>query len=279
MSCSSSPIFIPSHSSSPTGSAGNTPYIVTSSPPDSPTSNEMTLAHNQMVEHIAHLLNIEEEEVRHQFPTVHSLLPIDRSPPVPTSVLTPDTLMLAHISTTFNDVNDYKGIPLPATLSYPGTEFEQYNNPTFPNSPPILNPKPLPIPPPHFYDSISVTPPDTSVTNSTYTSPVIPAFIEEVASRSPSPVLSMAMILCQQTETNEIESKAMDMDAKGCTPSPNGSQPGVFPGPGWKDNFTTSGTCHFFVIPNCYIPGHIFLFLFCLPFSFPDHMTSPSLII
>jgi len=96
MSCSSSPIFIPSRLSSRANSAGNTPYIVTSPSSDSPTDNKMALPHEQMIKHIARLLNIEEEEVCRQFPTVRSLLPIDRSPPVPVSVLTPDTLMIAQ---------------------------------------------------------------------------------------------------------------------------------------------------------------------------------------
>jgi len=154
------------------------------------------------------------------------------------------------LSTQLNDVNDYKGIPLPAILSYPSTEFEQYNKPNFPNSPPIPSLEPLPVPPPHFHDSISVTPPITSATNSTYTLPIIPAFIEEVMSYSPSPVLPMAVVLYQQAETNTLEAKAMDADAKQRTPSPNGPQPGVWPGPGWKDNFDAIGTCHFFIIPN-----------------------------
>jgi len=250
MSCFSSPIFIPSYSSSPANSASNTPYVITSPPPDSPTSDEMALPHEQMIEHITHLLNIKEEEVHRQFPTVHSLLPIDRSPPTPTSILTPNTLMLAHTSTTFNDVNDYEGIILPPTLSYPRTEFENHVKPNYPNSPPISSPKPLPVPPPHFHDSMSITPSVTSATNSTYTLPIIPAFIEEVASHSPSPISPMAMVLYQQAETNEIESKAMDADAEGCTPSPNGPQPGILPSPGWRDNFMATGTCHFFVIPD-----------------------------
>jgi len=182
MSRSSSPIFIPSCSSSPANSAGNTPYVVTSPPPDSPTSDELTLPHEQMIEHIARLLNIEEEEVCCQFPTIRSLLPIDRSPPAPISVLTPDTFMMAHLSTTFNDVDDYKGIPASPPTAYSGTELTDYVNPTYPNSPPIPSPKPLPVPPPHFHDSVSITPPVTSATNSTYISPVIPAFIEEVPS-------------------------------------------------------------------------------------------------
>ena len=217
MSCSSSPIFIPSRLSSPANSAGNTPYVITSPPPDSPTNDKLTLPHKQMIEHIAHLLNIEEEEVCHQFPTVCSLLPIDRSPP---------------------------------TLSYPRTEFEQYNDPTFPNSPPIPSPKPLPVSPPHFHDSMSITPPVTSAANSSYNSLVETAFIESIPSCSPSPISPMAMVLYQQAKTQSIELKAMDTDAEGQTPSSNGPQPGVLPGPGWKDNFTKTGTCHFFVIPD-----------------------------
>jgi len=231
-------------------SAGNTPYIVTSPPPDSPTNDELALPHEQMIEHIARLLNIEEEEVRCQFPTVHSLLPIDRSPPAPTSVLTPDMLMMAHLSTTFNDVNDYEGIHASPNSGYPRTELTNYVDPSYPNSPPIPSPKPLPVPPPHFHDSMSIMPPSTSATNSTYTSPVIPAFIEDIPSHSPSPISPMAMVLYQQAETKTLEAKAMDTDAEGRTPSPTGPQPGVLPGPGWKDNFDAVGTCHFFVIPD-----------------------------
>jgi len=208
------------------------PYIVTSPPPDSPTSDELTLPHKQMIEHIARLLNIKEEEVRRQFPTVRSLLPIDQSPPAPTSVLTPDTIMVAHLNTTFHNIDDYEGIHASPPTAYPGTELADYVNPTYPNSPPIPSPKPLPIPPPHFHDSVSIMPPITSATNSTYTSPVIPAFIKDVPSRSPSPISPMAMVLYQQAEVKVLEAKAMDADAEGHTPSPTGPQPGVYPGPG-----------------------------------------------
>jgi len=231
-------------------SAGNTLYMVTFPSPDSPTSDELALPHEQMIEHIARLLNIEEEEVRRQFPTVRSLLPIDRSPPVPTSVLTPDTLMMAHLSTTFNDIDDYEGIHASPPTAYPGTELTDHVNPTYLNSPPTSSPKPLPISPPHFHDSVSITPPVMSTTNSTYTSPVIPAFIEDILSCSPSPISPMAIVLYQQAEAKTLEAKAMDADMEGCTPSPTGPQPGVLPGPGWKDNFDAIGTRHFFVIPD-----------------------------
>jgi len=250
MSCSSSPIFIPSCSSSPANSAGNTPYIVTSPPPDSPTDSNLALPHEQMIQHITCLLNIEEEEVRRQFPTVHSLLPIDRSPPIPTLVLTPDMLMMAHLSTTFNNVDDYEGIHASPNLGYPGTELTDYVDPNYPNSPPIPSPKPLPVPPPHFHDSVSIMPPVTSATNSMYTSPVIPTFIEDVPSCFPSPISPMAMVLYQQAEAKALEAKVMDADVEGHTPSPTGPQPGVLPGPGWKDNFDAIGTRHFFVIPD-----------------------------
>ena len=203
-----------------------------------------------MIEHIACLLNVEEEEVHCQFPTVCSLLPIDRSPPVPTSILTPDMLMLAFASTTFNNVDDYKGIILPPNSGYPGTELENYVDLVYPNSPPIPSPEPLPVPPPHFHDSMSITPPVTSATNSTYILPVIPAFIKEAPSCSPSPISPMAMVLYQQAETNVLVAKTMDAKAEKRTPSPTSPQPGVLPGPRWKDNFDTVGTCHFFIIPD-----------------------------
>jgi len=231
-------------------STGNTPYIVTSPPPDSPTSDELALPHEQMIQHIARLLDVKEEEICHQFPTVRSLLPIDRSPPAPTSVLTPDMLMMAHLSTTFNNVDDYEGIHASSPTTYPGTEFLDYVDPIHPNSPPTSSPEPLPVPPPHFHDSVSIMPSVTSATNSMYTSPIIPAFIEEVPSCSPSPISPMAVVLYQQTEAKVLKAKAMDADAEGRTLSPTGPQPGVLPGPGWKDNFDAIGMRHFFVIPD-----------------------------
>ena len=215
ISCSSSPIFIPSCSSSPIDSAGNTPYLVTSPPPNSPTSDELALPHEQMIQHIACLLNIEEEEVRRQFPTVRSLLPIDRSPPIPISVLTPDTFMIAYQGTMFNNVDNYKGIHTSLPTAYPGTELTNYVDPTYPDSSPIPSPEPLPVPPPHFHNSVLVTLPVTSATNSTYTSPVVPAFIEDVPSCSPSPISPMAVVLYQQAEANILTTKAMDADTEG----------------------------------------------------------------
>jgi len=157
---------------------------------------------------------------------------------------------MAHLSTTFNNVDDYEGIHASPNQGYPGTELAGYVDPNYPNSPPIPSPEPLPIPPPHFHDSILITPPITSAASFTYTSPVIPAFIEEVPSCSPSPISPMAVVLYQQAKANTLKTKAMDADAEGRTSSPTGPQPGVYPSPGWQDNFDAVGTRHFIVIPD-----------------------------
>jgi len=176
---------------------------------------------------------------------------------------------MAHLSTVLNDIDDYEGIHASPNSGYPGTELTNYADPNYPSSP---SPEPLPVPPPHFHDSMSITPLTMSATNSTYTFPVIPAFIEDIPSRSPSPISPMAVVLYQQAETKTLEAKAMDADAEERTPSPTGPQPGIFPGLGWKDNFDAVGTCHFFVIPD----GNEDVIA---PFiSYDLHMTFPELL-
>jgi len=81
MSDTTSAIFVPSRSPSPIqGSAGGTPYVVTSPPPDSPTNSEAAWPHQMMLEHVANLLGTDIEEVRQRFPDNWSLLPIDVPP-------------------------------------------------------------------------------------------------------------------------------------------------------------------------------------------------------
>ena len=80
------------------------------------------------------------------------------------------------------------------------------------------------------------------------------------------------MVLYQQAEVKTLEAKARGADTEGCTPSPTGPQPSVFPGPGWKDNFDAVGTRHFFVIPD----GNEDVIA---PFiSYDLHMTFPELL-
>jgi len=121
MSDAASAIFVPSRSTSPiNGRAGSTPYVITSPPPDSPTDSKAAWPHQMMLEHVANVLGADVEEVRQRFPTPRSLLPIDIPPPRP---LTPNV-----------------AIPSSPTLQYPGTELEDYIDPTYPNSPPIESP-------------------------------------------------------------------------------------------------------------------------------------------
>jgi len=123
MSDAASAIFVPSRSTSPTNErAGSTPYVVASPPPDSPTDSEAAWPHQMMLEHVANILAVDVEEVRQQFPTPRSLLPIDVPPPRP---LTPNV-----------------ATPSSPILQYPGTELENYVDPSYPNSPLIGSPSP-----------------------------------------------------------------------------------------------------------------------------------------
>jgi len=132
MSDAASAIFIPSRSASPTGNrAGSTPYVVASPPPDSPTSSEAAWPHQMMLEHVSTILGVDYEEVRRQFPTNRSLLPIDHSPPRASSPV----FMPPAPSPPF-----FPGSPIGP---YPGSELAEYNDPDFPAEPPSISPSPL----------------------------------------------------------------------------------------------------------------------------------------
>jgi len=127
MTDANSAIFVPSRFLSPTRElAGGTPYVVTSPPPDSPTDSEAAWPHQMMLEHVSTILGVEIKEVRRRFPDNRSLLPIDIPPPRP---LMPNVV-----------------IPFSPILQYPGTELENYVDPSYPNSPPSVT-LPSPIDP------------------------------------------------------------------------------------------------------------------------------------
>jgi len=131
MSDAASAIFISSRSPSPTQeSAGSTPYVVTSPPPDSPTNSEAVWPHQMMLEHVSNILGIDVEEVRQRFPDNRSLLPIDIPPPRPLSpVFVPPAPSPPFIP----------GSPIGP---YPGTELAEYSDPQFPSEPPSASPSP-----------------------------------------------------------------------------------------------------------------------------------------
>jgi len=123
MTDTDSVIFIPSRSPLPTHElAGGTPYIVTSPPPDSPTDSEAAWPHQMMLEHMSTVLRVDVEEVHRQFPNNRSLLPIDVPPP---------HLLMPNIA-----------IPSSPTLQYPGTELENYVDPSYPSEPPSAHQSP-----------------------------------------------------------------------------------------------------------------------------------------
>jgi len=79
-----------------------------------------------MIEHIACTFNIDKDKVREQFPTNHSLLPIDIPPPhAPSPIFIP----LAPLP---------PFIPSSPIGPYPGSELEGYIDPSYPNSPPSI---------------------------------------------------------------------------------------------------------------------------------------------
>ena len=60
----------------------------------------------------------------------------------------------------------------------------------------------------------------------------------------------MALILYESSCQLNIAHINVLADEEHATPTPEGPQPGRFPGPGWQDNWDATGTRHFFVIPD-----------------------------
>ena len=125
-------IFVPSCSPSPTQeSAGSTPYVVTSPPPDSPTESEAAWPHQMMLEHVSTMLGVDIKEVRRCFPDNRSLLPIDIPPPRPSSPV----FIPPAPSPPF--------LPGSPAGPYPGSELAEYTDPDFPSEPPSTSSSPV----------------------------------------------------------------------------------------------------------------------------------------
>jgi len=224
MTNANSAIFVPSRSSSPNqGSAGDTPYVVMSPPPDSPTDSEAAWPHQMMLEHVSAMLGVDIEEVRRQFPTNRSLLPIDCSPPHTSSpVFVPPAPSPPFIP----------GSPIGP---YPGSELAEYNDPDFPSEPPSapLSPPELRRPSPRV--PLADITPIRQVSHS----------LEDTTDYE-----ELAMVLYQQVSEQDAKIKRLEEDKENQAPSPTDPQPNTHPSPGWQDNFDATGTRHFFVIPS-----------------------------
>ena len=253
MSDAASTIFVPSRSPSPNNKcAGSTPYVVSSPPPDSPTESEAAWPHQQMVEHIACIFNIAEDEVREQFPTNRSLLPIDVPPPCASSpVFVPPAPSSPFIP----------GSPIGP---YPRSEFDRYVDPIYPDSPPSIpsstssiDPSTLVI----FADGEQYENKDAWNNRVVQgpqlhrSSPRLPlADITPIHQTSLSPIdttdyKELAMVLYRQVSDQDEKIATLEADKENQAPPLMDPQPSVHPGTGWQDNFDATGTRHLFVIP------------------------------
>jgi len=243
MSDAASAIFVPSRSASPAnGRAGSTPYVVTSPPPDSPTDSKAALPHQMMLEHVSTILGVDIEEVRQQFPTNRSLLPIDCSPPRASSpVFIPPAPSPPFIP----------GSPI---RPYPGSELAEYNDPDFPSEPPSASFSPL------VHSSMIVVMADgvQLKDNKEFCrpSPRVPlADITPIRQVShplgdTTDYEELAMVLYRQvSDQDAIIKELQEADKENRIPSPPTPQPSTHPGLGWQDNFDATGTRHLFVIP------------------------------
>jgi len=251
MTNANSAIFVPSCSPSPQGSAGSTPYVVTSPPPDSPTDSEAAWPHQMMLEHVSTILGVDVKEVRCHFPDNRSLLPIDVPPPRALSpIFVPPTPSPPFLP----------GSPVGP---YPGSELAEYNDPDFPSKPPSAS-----LSPPTNSSMIIVIADGEQYENEEEweqsiqchpqlcrSSPQIPLAditpIRQVSHplEDTTDYKELAMVLYRQVSDQDATIKELMEDKENQAPSPTDPQPSTHPGPGWQDNFDAMGTCHLFVIP------------------------------
>jgi len=168
-----------------------------------------------MIEHVACLLNVTEDEVWEQFPTNCSLLPIDRSPPHASSPV----FILSAPSPPF--------IPGSPIGPYPGSELAEYIDPDFPSEPPSTSPSSPHLPLADITPIRQVSHPLEDTTD----------------------YKELAMVLYRQVSDQDKEITELIEDKENWAPSSIEPQPSMHPGPGWHDNFDAKGTCHLFVIP------------------------------
>ena len=246
-------IFIPSRSPLPDQtSAGGTPYVVTSSPPDSPTDSEAAWPHQMMLEHVSTVLGIDIEEVRCRFPNNRSLLPID----IPPSCALSPVFIPPAPSPPF--------IPGSPAGPYPGSELAEYNDPNFPTEPPSVSSSP-----PTNSSMVVVIADGEQYENeedwerSIQRHPQLRRSSPRVPLADITPIRQVSHPLGDATDHKELTmvlyrqvsdqdatiEELMEENKENQVPSPTDPQPSTHPGPGWQDNFDATGTRHLFVIP------------------------------
>ena len=284
MSRSSSPIFVFSHSASPEltyPNAGNTPFpsasptpfagnvpippmnTHTSTPDSIPTyiRDYEDAANDLMVAHMSRMMGLSSEEAT-AFVAMHQsvLEPFLRGvspPPCPPTSPTPEPLMMPpryhNLSPEAPDYNlmDSEAFPLPPLaptipspvethVSYlpspihnPADDLDEVPDGEWPSNPPSPNPS----------------------SSSSNNAPVVQAFIQteddpvETQVRDKTLIENMALVLYEGSCQLDVACMNAAADEEHATLTPEGPQPGTFPGPGWHDNWDATGTHHFFVIP------------------------------
>jgi len=203
-----------------------------------------------MLQHVTTLLGADIEEVRQRFPDNRSLLPIDVPPPRALSpVFVPPAPSPPFIP----------GSPIGA---YPGTELAEYNDPDFPSEPPSTSHSSLDESSmivvmadgvQYFDGDDQDDQPNLSPLRRSF--PRVP--LEDITPiRQVSHPLGdttdyeeLAMVLYRQVSDQDAKINELMEDKENQAPSSTDPQPSTHPGPGWQDNFTATGTRHFFVIP------------------------------
>jgi len=193
-----------------------------------------------MLQHVATLLGADVEEVRQRFPDNRSLLPIDVPPPRTSSpVFIPPAPSPPYIP----------GSPIGP---YPGSELAEYNDPDFPSEPPSASFSPPARPSMIVVMADGVQFEDEEELR--HSSPRIPlADITPIRQVShplddTTDYEELAMILYRQVSDQDATIKRLEENKENQAPTSKDPQPSTHPGPGWEDNFNTTGTRHLFVI-------------------------------
>ena len=215
-----------------------------------------------MVAYLARMMQMTSEEATAFMAMNQSILePFLRGvspPPRPPTPPTPEPLMMPpHYHNLSPEAPDYELLdseefPLPPLvprtssptethISYPPSpvynpadDLDKFPNGEWPSNPP----SPIPSSP------------------SSDNTPVLQAFIQtaddpvKTQVQDKTLVENMALVLYESSCQLDVAHMNASADEEHATPTPEGPQPGRFPGPGWRDNWDATGTRHFFVIPD-----------------------------
>ena len=219
-------------------------------------------ANDLMVAHMTRMMGLTSEEatafvIMHQSvlePFLCSVSPPPCPPTPPTSEL---LMMPPHYHNLSPEAPDYDlmdsvEFPLPPLaptipspiethISYPlspihnpANDLDEFPDGKWPSNPP----SPAPSPP------------------SSDNTPVLWAFIQteddpiETRVQDETLVENMALVLYEGSRQLDVTRMNALADEEHTTPTPEGPQPGVFPGPRWHDNWDATRTHHFFIIPD-----------------------------